>query len=587
MVTVPSNANASADPRDSKPLSALTVASTPWVFTQRHPLKLDGFAGEAKRRGFKLDASILRELYRHRLLVPFISIQDRRVSEPVPRIEEPFPGSSLLVDLRWAREKGKLQDLALIPFRPHMPFTRRSTFSRRWWNGLMYSWYQLHALLPLSTTLDNRRYRGRSRDRKVALPAPTASLTEQASLFRRIALTATALEARYLPKLDPEWVHLTNVNFDEWDQYRKSFDPIATSKALNYTGEQAVQDAEHLLALARSIDPLGGTWGRLARRAPSKARSQLKDAALSAMDLRETAEILFLFHDDLTQRESTQTAEGKPIEVSHFSEERLSYRKNTLDEDLVSLGLSPHPRVVLAVEGESEEVHVPLIWKNLGYSDAPELMRTLRLGGVDKDLQKVAALAATPLVSKKIDDRHWDLLKPPTCLMIAVDPEGKFAPRRIDNTRKGILDEIKSVLSAQEARTTDKELGELLHIQTWSASCYEFAHFENEELADALMAVHKTVNGMTRDELIIALQKLRDRSKNGHERVDIKQVWGQWAYEPSKVELARELWSTLERKIQRCRDEDDAPVPEIVEVVERAHAIAQRWRYSSFTITAI
>lgn len=143
------------------------------------------------------------------------------------------------------------------------------------------------------------------------------------------------------------------------------------------------------------------------------------------------------------------------------------------------------------------------------------------------------------------------------------------------------------MLGAQGAKTTDEELNELLYIQTWSASCYEFAHFTNEELADALMVVHKTVNGMTRDELIGAPQKLRDRSKNGHDRVDIKQAWGQWEHEPSKVELARQLWPMLERKIERCRDEDDAPVPEIVEVVERTHAIAQRWRYSSFTITAV
>lgn len=183
MGTAPPNVNANADSRESNPLSALTVASTPWVFTQRHPLNLDGFIGEAKRRGFKLDASVLRELYRHRLLVPFILIQDRRISEPVPRIEEPFPGSSLLVDLRRAREKGNLQDLTLLPFRPHMPFTRRPSFSRRWWNGLVYSWHQLHVLLTLSTTLDNRRHRGRAHDRKVALPAPTASLIQQASLF--------------------------------------------------------------------------------------------------------------------------------------------------------------------------------------------------------------------------------------------------------------------------------------------------------------------------------------------------------------------------------------------------------------------
>lgn len=176
---------------------------------------------------------------------------------------------------------------------------------------------------------------------------PTAYLIEHASHFRRIALAATALEARYLPKLDPEWVHLTNVNFDEWDQYRKSFDPVAVSRVLNYTGEQAAQDAERLLALARSIDPLGGSWGGLARRAPSKARNQLKDAALSAMDLRETAEILLLFSEDFAQSVTAQTAEGQPVTAPRFHEERLSYRRDSLDERSRKPGdISPSSRCI-------------------------------------------------------------------------------------------------------------------------------------------------------------------------------------------------------------------------------------------------
>ena len=43
----------------------------------------------------------------------------------------------------------------------------------------------------------------------------------------------------------------------------------------------------------------------------------------------------------------------------HPLQERLGYRHRTLDEDLMGLGLSPHPRVVLAVEGDTEMTHVP------------------------------------------------------------------------------------------------------------------------------------------------------------------------------------------------------------------------------------
>jgi len=38
--------------------------------------------------------------------------------------------------------------------------------------------------------------------------------------------------------------------------------------------------------------------------------------------------------------------------------------------------------------------------------DAPELLRLLMLGGVDRDLEKVAALAAAPLIGQKAPSQN-------------------------------------------------------------------------------------------------------------------------------------------------------------------------------------
>jgi hypothetical protein len=133
---------------------------------------------------------------------------------------------------------------------------------------------------------------------------------------------------------------------------------------------------------------------------------------------------------------------------------------------------APHPRVVLAIEGETEQIHVPLIWKQLDYPDAPELLRLLMLGGVDRDLEKVAALAAAPLISQKAPRQNPAglLIKPPTCLYIAVDPEGQyFAPANVPQTRTAILNEVRAVLRAQGVRAADPaEVEELVRICT----CY-------------------------------------------------------------------------------------------------------------------
>jgi hypothetical protein len=187
----------------------------------------------------------------------------------------------------------------------------------------------------------------------------------------------------------------------------------------------------------------------------------------------------------------------------------------------------------------------------------------------------------------------WSLIKPPTRLFIAVDPEGKFAPGRVDETRTAILDEIKAVLAAQGVtRANPAELDELVEIRTWSESCYEFAHFTDDELADGIMAVHHTIDGWTRDQLVGALAFWRDRG------TDIKRVWlsgrwdeqrqrpsGRWQYEVKKTDLAVALWPVLATKIQRRQRDAEAPTPPLASVIYEAYLIAQRWRYLSFVLS--
>ena len=571
--------------QDDRPClaSAVAAASKAWAFTQHHPLDTASFIAEANRRGVDLNLPSLRELYRRGLLIPFLYIAHRPVAAPSePPGSEPQRGGTQLANVRWARDTGRLRDLADGPFMPRLPFERRQQRSRSWWNGLLYSWYQLLVLPEIDGLLALRRYHRRGAHRIAWLPEPHPVLLDRANRLRIMAIALTALEARYLPALDSERIELVNADADEWITYRDAFDPVIISRQLGYSAARARLDAEWLLSRAHRLDPVGDSWSRLIRRAPSRSWERLKDAALLAVDDRIAAEILLLFYEDLAARGKVEPLPDTPRMSWHPLHERLNFRDRTLDEDLTSLGISPHPRVVLAVEGETEEVHAPLVWELLGYPDAPELMRLLKLGGVDRDLEKVAALAAAPLVSGRTPGRPgWLLIKPPTRLYIAVDPEGKyFGAAKVARTRTAILNEIKAVLEAQGVtRPNPTELDELVTIRTWSERCYEYAHFRDEELADGIMAVHTTINALTRGQLIEAIKTERDRGK------DIKEVWSQWEHKPGKPELAHALWPTLAAKIERCRTDPDAPVPEIAEVIHDAYLGAQRWRYLSFVLS--
>jgi hypothetical protein len=78
-----------------------------------------------------------------------------------------------------------------------------------------------------------------------------------------------------------------------------------------------------------------------------------------------------------------------------------------------------------------------------------------------------------------------------------------------------MLEEISATLKAQGVTSANPgELDELVRVHTWSGPCYEYAHFTDDELADGIMAVHDTINGWTRDQLVVALGHWRGKNND-------------------------------------------------------------------------
>jgi hypothetical protein len=473
--------------------------------------------------------------------------------------------------LRYGRNTGRLRDLATEPYRPRLRFdSARMSDPRGWWNGHIYSRYQLLALPVVEPLLIHARYYRRGKRLYPRLKELRQWTKDESERLRRVAAVLTALEARYLPNLDPEWVHLSNTDMEEWREYRRSFDAGAALEAFGYSPGQIRDDAEWLLLKAERSDPVGHRWSRLMRRAPSDARKELTASALMAMDHRIAAEILLRCYEDFAQ-----SGKGEPLHTLH---ERLSYRAQTLDQDLADLGISPHPRVVLVVEGETEEYLVPRVWRALQLPNAPELMRILTLRGVGERIVKVGAFAAAPLVGE-LRGEYYDLIKPLTKLVVAVDPDKPYdTPQKVAARRTEVLDEIKLVLAAQGAEADPDDLEHLVEICTWSEPCFEFEHFTDAELAKAILKVYRGYGAPDEAGLIRALNAQR---KN---RQDIGKVWTNWRPEVSKTALAKELWPVLEAKIL---DESAPDAPTIAMVVYEAYLQAQDLRYKYYVLRAV
>ncbi len=118
-------------------------------------------------------------------------------------------------------------------------------------------------------------------------------------------------------------------------------------------------------------------------------------------------------------------------------------------------------------------------------------------------------------------------------------------------------------------------------VKQWPARCFEFGHFDDDELADALQAIHPTGGGLTRKELVARIAKTRAQG------FDIKKVWDDsWSPKPTKPALAEALWPTLKAKIDDARWSESKPIPVVAEVVHEAYNLAQDSRIGTFVIQA-
>lgn len=551
----------------------LAAASQPWAFTQAHPLDTSEFCKEADKRRISLREKQLPDLWRVGIVAPFVEIRNKPLHEPMPpSVAEPLSGGTWLTELRLARDTGRLADAEELGFRPQLKFFRSSRSARtsRGWNGLLYSRWQLLWLSRLGGILRQGQWR-RDGDRlKWRCPAVSDGTRDQAAAARRLTAILTALEARYLPVVQQHWISLTNADVEEWEQFETNFDPAATLDRLQVEPDELLRSADNLLLSLHRTDPLGGIWSELVRRAPRRSWRDLSGDALVAMDHRIAAEILLRCYEDLVESGSCAPLDERR-DVFNFERDRLSYRSQPLDANLSTLGISPHPGVVLVVEGETEEMLVPLVRDHIRIPARPELIQSVVMRGTRKDLTKLAAFASAPLV-----DRHqagaWLVAKPPTRLVVVVDPDPPFhSAKSVEAERQKILSEIVAVVRAQGVDPNREDIDDLVTVKTWSEPCFEFEHFTDEELAAVLLDLHPHCGGLDQARLRSALAAHR------RGRQDIKEAWKNWRPRVQKPDLARRLWPILENKLDQAMADAARPLPAVAAaLVEAYHEAARR-----------
>jgi hypothetical protein len=141
---------------------------------------------------------------------------------------------------------------------------------------------------------------------------------------------------------------------------------------------------------------------------------------------------------------------------------------------------------------------------------------------------------------------------------VVVDPDKPLEDNDAVAKQPGaMVTEIVKTVRAQGVDPVREDLEPFVDVRTWSEACFEYEHFSDEELADALMAIHPDCNGMDHPTLVYILGRHRS------DRHDIKHAWASWKTKPLKLELARQLLPVLLNRVEVSNHDSTLPVPAV------------------------
>jgi len=280
------------------------------------------------------------------------------------------------------------------------------------------------------------------------------------------------------------------------------------------------------------------------------------------MDSRMAAEALDTFANELSNDEAASESPSR----DHLSMQGLRIREHSLDAVLTELHVSPHPPLVIGLEGATEMRIVPRVMQVLGIRNDPTWMRLVDFGGTKTSLALLARFAAEPVLGADHGDQVM-LDRPVTRFLVLTDAENKYkTPKDRREQRKLLLDSIAGPLPEDLRPDLYTKGARIVEIMTWGKDPWEFAHFTDAHLADALLQAAGTPYPKGRAALInnIHLQRISGSP-------NIQNAWKRSGV--SKPDLADALWPQLEARIERAIEKGTTGPP-VMKAMLRAYNLA-------------
>jgi hypothetical protein len=266
------------------------------------------------------------------------------------------------------------------------------------------------------------------------------------------------------------WDSWLSVGDHHWSWYEEAqkWDPQRAQSLFELTPDRLKHAYETLAGAQSSIDPLV-RWYPLIQFVSIDDRRRLKGAALLAETIREGALMLRSLYADLYNETLPPPNEVYATVITHIPE--LPVRKDVrrhLELVVNDYGLNPQPKLVLFLEGESEERIIKRLFdEHFGFPPGRAWIEIVVMRGVDNATGgKKDGYGA---ILRLFDYLHHHQ----TLAFILLDNEGnaKRLKTAAANSRS---------IFGHRNRITRPE-----YVRVWSRSV-EFDNFSNSELADAL-----------------------------------------------------------------------------------------------------
>lgn len=552
--------------------TALALLRIPYSFTQDQLLNSKEFIDEAKQRGQVLSLIELEQLYSYRLLIPLYWISDTQREEWKIEVEETWAQNSRGRAFLAASE-GKLVDCGSEKFSTARPFQLPlDQNDRHWWNGYLYSFWQLSDLEHALQRLRLVSTRGELGNFDV----------EWAERDRRRTLSLVAISTCFLPEIRGVMTDPIGGKFEEMWAFRHGAEVLDLLQVVAFDIGLLKTEAIWLLANADARDPMLDWWP-LIRHSNSSGWNKIRGTSRDCLWQRIAAEMFLRVHEDLVHQNMLEPLPDlNHTKFRHPLHSRITPRElnaKPIEFELAANGLFPNPRVLLLIEGHTELTHISKLLEEFDLL-RPNRVRIQNCQGSEINPQLISRYAITPRLGPRMDSVQ--LVTPPTALIIAMDPEGRWSTkqkvaRERRNLQSAIREEVEWQFKALAQDEVDwkgktilqEDLDFLVTIFIWGKDKYEIANFTDEELEWALTEfANEQAQGLTtsqtwESEVRLALKKARSQ------HLDIGIVFGRLKLKEGKKRFAEILMPVLLRKLatEMANDSLVTPVFQLIQKI--------------------